>query len=119
MVIRQSPRVRANSEWRVPGFKLVLMMPDGLATTHDPAGHNLPQDTPAMLSTILDGILDPTDRPGIRNSVSPRRIRGASCSIGSTSTRTTTTTTTTTNRTLFLGSVECTGDAFERYPTNG
>nr|KAF7434421.1 hypothetical protein H0235_002612 [Vespula pensylvanica] len=69
MVIRQSPRVRANSEWRVPGFKLVLMMPDGLATTHDPAGHNLPQDTPAMLSTILDGILDPTDRPGIRNSV--------------------------------------------------
>lgn len=58
------------------GLKPVLMMLDGLATTHDPAGHNLPHRTPAMLPTIPHGIPDPADRVGIRNSDEKLRGRG-------------------------------------------
>lgn len=50
----------------MPGFKpCVLMMPDGLATTHDPAGHNLLHGTPAIYAFCYDpfhSIPDPASR---------------------------------------------------------
>lgn len=40
------------------------MMPDGLATTHDPAGHNLPHDTPAICAFLPLRSLPRHSRPG-------------------------------------------------------
>lgn len=62
----------------MPESKSVLMILDGLATTHDPVGHNLPRGTPAVCFLYYDthhGIPDPyvtADRAGIRNSVMRR-----------------------------------------------
>lgn len=61
--------------------KRVLMMPHGLATTHDPDGHNLPRATPAMcfLRSPAAFSSPAAHRAGIRDSASRAMRRCSKC----------------------------------------